>query len=447
MMKNKGIPVLLIFFFAALLFGCGSSDSSDVRTGFGESTLRMDYLQTGNKETSSVQFLCWKAEPYWGGPQKNLIPDPVKGDFILQVFDAAGNTLLYVNGYSSLFWEWQTTEEAETSTRTFHESVIMPFPLQTVRIRLQRRNKFQEFSTIFETVFDPVTSEIQTSNSFNQTAGDNGVQSGYPVEEVRHSGDPAQSIDLVFLPEGYTETEMEKFRQDVIKITDAMFSWSPFNEYVDQFNIWVVYAPSEESGTDLPQDGIYKDTILNSTFNTFGIDRYLTTSDYEAVRDLASNAPYDQICIIVNHDKYGGCGIYNFYSIFTADNEWTDFLFMHEFGHAFAALADEYFSSEVPNNELFDTSVEPYQENITTLVDFESKWADMVEPGVPIPTPDDPIYYDKVGVFEGAAYQAIGMYRPFYDCTMNSKSIDNFCPVCRRAIRRTMDWQRDMVSD
>ena len=236
---------------------------------------------------------------------------------------------------------------------------------------------------------------------------------------------------------------MEKFRQDVVKLTNAMFSWAPYDEYQGLFNVWIVKAPSQESGTDIPQDGIYKDTILNSTFDTFGIDRYLTTSDMKAVRDLASCAPYDEICIMVNHDKYGGCGIYNFYTIFTADNEMSEFLFMHEFGHGFVALADEYYDSAVPYTDFFDLSVEPYQENITTLVDFESKWEDMLDPDTPIPTPDDPPYYETVGVFEGAGYQAKGIYRPYHDCTMKSKSINNFCPVCRRAIRRTINGYMD----
>ena len=427
-----------------LVSGC-SSNSTDFEASLGDGTLRMDYLHTVNKETSSIRFLSWKWEPNWGGPRSNLIAGPVKGDYIIQIFDAAGGNLLYVNGYSSLSWEYRSTEAAETTTETFYESIIIPFPLKTVRIRILRRNRLQQFEVIFETVFDPSRFAAQGLGAGQNLGGDAVESSYFPVEELLHSGDPANSIDLVFLPEGYTQSEMEKFRQDVKDVTDSMFSWAPFDEYVDLFNIWLVYAPSAESGTDIPQDGVYKDTILNSTFNTFNIERYLTTSDYKAVRDLAANAPYDLICIIVNHDDYGGCGIYNFYTIFTSDNEDTEFLFMHEFGHAFAALADEYYSSEVPYNELFDTSVEPYQENITTLVDFESKWLDMVEPGVPIPTPDDPIYHGKVGVFEGAAYQAVGMYRPYHDCTMKSRGANEFCPVCRRAFRRAMDWRRDSL--
>jgi hypothetical protein len=419
----------LLFF--AFIQGC-SSNSSDHETRFENKALRMDYRHTGSKETSSIEFVAWKAEPFWGGPEGNRIDDPPKGEFVIDVFDTSKGALIYSKGFSTLFSEWQTTDEAESTVKTFYESVVIPFPRREVRLQLIRRNKQQEFHVIFETSFNPLQALMETS-----------APPDYETVKILDAGDPSEYPDLVFLPEGYTADEMEKFRRDVERLTEAMFSWVPYDAYQGLFNVWIVKAPSKESGTDIPQDGIYKDTILNSTFNTFGIDRYLTTSDMKAVRDLASCAPYDQICIMVNHDKYGGCGIYNFYTIFTADNKMSEFLFMHEFGHGFVALADEYYDSEVAYTDFFDLSVEPYQENITTLIDFESKWEDMVDPNTPIPTPDDPAYYETVGVFEGAGYQAKGIYRPYHDCTMKSKSINNFCPVCRRAIRRTIEAYMD----
>ncbi len=425
--KTTWISLVLLLFLSSC-----SSDHSNFETRFENSTLRMDYLHTGNKEISSTEFLAWKAEPFWGGPRWNLIDAPLKGDFVIKVFDASEGELIYSKGFSTLFSEWQTTDEALHTFATFYESIIIPFPRQPVRIQLSRRDKKQQFHVIFETVFDPFDAVFEETPSPR-----------YPVQKILDSGDPAEHIDLVFLPEGYTQDEMVKFRQDVEKLTNTMFSWSPYDEYKHRFNIWIVEAPSEESGTDIPQDGIWKDTILNSSFDTFNIERYLGTFDYKTVRDLASHAPYDQICIIVNHDKYGGGGIYNFYTLFTADNKMSEFLFMHEFEHGFVALADEYYSSDVSYTDFFDLTVEPYQENITTLIDFGMKWQDMVDPDTPVPTPDDPIYYDTVGVFEGAGYQAKGIYRPFHDCTMKSKSINNFCPVCKRAIRRTIELGAD----
>lgn len=424
--KEKSLWILLIVLF--FLHAC----SSDHETRFENKTLRMDYLHTGDKDTSSIKFLAWKEEPFWGGPKRNLIDDPLKGEFVVEVFDRAGDELMYSKGFGTLFSEWQSTDEALNSTETFYESIVIPFPKQQVKIRLSRRDKKQQFHVLFETSFDPLTVKIEQTPTHN-----------YPVKKILDSGDPSTHIDLVFLPEGYTQDEMEKFRQDVEKFKNAMFSWSPYDEYKHRFNIWTVEAPSQESGTDIPQDGIWKNTILNSSFNTFNIERYLTTLDYKSVRDLASYAPYDQIFIIVNSDKYGGSGIYNFYTIFTADNNVSEFLLMHEFGHGFVALADEYYSSDVAYSDFFDLTVEPYQENITTLIDFGKKWQDMLDPDTPVPTPDDPVYYDTVGVFEGAGYQAKGIYRPYHNCTMKSRSINNFCPVCKRAIRRTIEGSTD----
>ena len=422
---------LILFLLAAFLGAC-SSDSTEDEKYFESKCLRMDYLHTGSKDTSVVEFITWKKEPFWGGPRWNLVDNPLKGEFVIDVFDMSTHERIYSKGFSTLFSEWQTTDEASQTTRAFYESIIIPFPTHEVLLRISRRDKKQQFHVIFETVFNPFSDLVAESEPLD-----------YPVKKVLDAGDPSEYVDLVFLPEGYTQDEMEKFRRDVQKFVETLSSWAPYAEFQGQFNIWIVEAPSEESGTDIPQEGIFRNTILNSTFDTFGIDRYLTTSDFKSVRDLAGGAPYDEICILVNHDKYGGCGIYNFYTIFTADNEFSNFLFMHEFGHGFVALADEYYSSEVPYSDFFDLTVEPYQENITTLIDFQSKWQDMVDPNTPVPTPDDPVYYNTVGVFEGAGYQAKGIYRPYHDCTMKSKSINNFCPVCQRAIRRTVVWYMD----
>lgn len=427
--KEKPLWILLIVLL--FLYSCSSDHSTD-GTRFENKTLRIDYLHSGDKNSSSIEFLAWKEEPFWGGPRRNLIDDPLKGEFVVEVFDISKDELIYSKGFSTLFNEWQTTDGALSSSATFYESVIIPFPKQPIKIRLSRRDKKQQFHVIFETSFDPLSTAIEKT-----------PPPSYPVQKILDSGDSATHIDLLFLPEGYTQDEMEKFRQDVEKFKNAMFSWSPYDEYKHRFNIWIAEAPSQESGTDIPQDGIWRDTILNSSFNTFDIRRYLTTFDYKSVRDLASCAPYDQIYIIVNSNKYGGSGIYNFYTIFTSDNNMSEFLFMHESGHGFVALADEYYSSDVPYSDFFDLTTEPYQENITTLIDFESKWKDMIEPNTPIPTPDDPLYYQTVGVFEGAGYQARGIYRPYHDCTMKSKSINNFCPVCKRAIRRTIEGSTD----
>jgi hypothetical protein len=257
---------------------------------------------------------------------------------------------------------------------------------------------------------------------------------------VLNSGDPSVKVDIVIIPEGYTEDEMDLFKEDCDKFTEYLFNSSPFKENKDKFNIWGVEAPSLESGTDIPKEDVWKKTLVNSTFYTFDLERYLMTYDNKTLRNVASNAPYDQIYVLVNSDKYGGGSIYNHYSMSISNNQNSEFIITHEFGHGFVSLADEYYTSDVAYQDFYPLDVEPTDPNLTTLVDFDSKWKDLVEEGTPIPTPETDEFKDKVGAFEGGGYMEKGIYRPCEDCTMKSVTIDNFCPVCKNAIQQMIDF-------
>ncbi|MEO8399043.1 MAG: M64 family metallopeptidase, partial [Ignavibacteriaceae bacterium] len=211
-------------------------------------------------------------------------------------------------------------------------------------------------------------------------------------------------------------------------------------ENKNKFNILGIEAPSEESGTDIPPKNIWKKTLFMTKFYTFDLDRYLMTIDNKDIRDAASNVPYDQIVLLVNTEMYGGGAIYNHYSVAVSDNNYSEYIFIHEFGHGFASLGDEYYDSDVAYKDFYSSDVEPLDPNLTTLVNFDSKWKDLVDPSTPIPTPVEDKYIDKVGAFEGGGYVEKGVYRPAYDCTMKSISINNFCPVCKRAIQQMIDF-------
>ncbi len=250
---------------------------------------------------------------------------------------------------------------------------------------------------------------------------------------------PAVKVDIVMIPDGYTKDEMDQFKKDCEKFANYLFNTSPYKENKDKFNIRGVEAPSEESGTDIPADNVWKNTLLNTSFYTFDLERYLMTDDYKTVCDVAANAPYDQIYIIVNSDKYGGGAIYNYYSLCIHQSRFEEYIFTHEFGHGFAGLADEY-SSDVTYENFYPLDVEPLEPNLTTLVNFKSKWKDMVNDTIPIPTPNDSKYKNVVGAFEGGGYTSKGIYRPSLDCTMRSLSVNKFCPVCKRAIQEMIDF-------
>jgi hypothetical protein len=396
---------------------------------FAFKTLRLDYFRTGNHETEIISIDELIEEPYWGGSKTNLIDVFDYGHHKFEVYDLATETLIYSNTHSSLFSEWQTVAEAKEIWRTFNETITFPFPLQKVFVVFHTRNYANEWEEKFRYTIDPNSIFISRER-----------KAVHPVFEVHLSTDSWQALDVVFLPEGYTAEEMAKFRNDCLRFSEYLLKATPFNEFTDHINIRAVLAPSKESGTDVPGTNTWKQTVMNSNFYTFNLERYLTTMDVKSVRNLAANVPYDQIIILVNSRVYGGGGIYNYYAITTTDHLRSDYVFIHEFGHSFAGLGDEYYASEVTYEDYYNLEVEPWEPNLTTLVDFESKWPDMIDPETPVPTPPTDEYKNTIGVFEGGGYTAKGVYRPFYNCTMKQAGYDAFCPVCIRAIQKKIEF-------
>ena len=419
-MKN-----ILLLSFLALTIGV----QAQFKSHFRNKTLRIDYIHSGSAEVEYFVFDTLFVEKYWGGSKTNLIDAFDYGNHKFEVYDAEINELLYSRGFSSLFREYQSTPEGESSRKAFDETIVMPFPKQAVNIVFYSRNPALGWEKQFILFVDPKTMDIQKSR-----------QNKFKKSKIHYSGNHNAKLDIVIIAEGYTAEEMDKFEQDCERFKGYILESEPYKQNKDKINIWAVKAISEESGTDLPGEDIWKNTAVGTNFYTFGSERYLTTEDMKSVRDVAANAPYDQIFILVNHEKYGGGGIYNYYSLGTSDNPAGDFLFQHEFGHAFAGLADEYYTSDVAVEDFYPLEIEPWEPNITTLTDFSSKWENMVSQSTLVPTPATDEYSSTIGVFEGGGYAAKGVFRPYVDCTMKSVKYDAFCPVCKRAIQRMIDF-------
>ncbi|MFN3873726.1 MAG: M64 family metallopeptidase [Ignavibacterium sp.] len=396
---------------------------------FTEGSLRLDYYHTGNDTLEIYSIDELYAEPFWGGSKKNLLDVFDYGKYKFVVKDEKTGIEIYSRTYSTLFSEWLTTEEAKHTTKSFSETVVFPFPKNKVIVEFYSRDKKNKLHKKFEY-------KVDASNYF--------IRRDKPLKfqsvKILDNGSPSEKVDIVMIPDGYTKSNSAKFLKDAERFSNYLFGSSPFKENKDKFNIHAVLSWSEESGTDIPAENIWKRTIANSSFYTFDVDRYLMIYDNKTLRHLASNAPYDQIYVLVNTNKYGGGSIYNHYSVCVSDNSNSEYIFVHEFGHGFASLGDEYYTSEVAYSDFYPLDVEPLDPNLTTLVDFDSKWKDLIEEGTPVPTPVSPEFLDKTGVFEGGGYSAKGVYRPAYDCTMKSISIDNFCAVCRRAIQKMIDF-------
>jgi hypothetical protein len=359
----------------------------------------------------------------------NLIDTFNYGNYYVKIVNIENDSVLYSRGYSSLFGEWQTTDEAKETWRTLSESVTFPYPRYPVRIELYSRSWKGEFVKKFDYVVNPDNYFIKKDR-----------RKIYPFYNVFISGDAAVKVDVVILPEGYSKEELGLFIEDCNKFVADFFAFAPYTNNQERFNIRAVLAPSDESGVDILADTVWKNTIMNLGYYTFDSERYLMTFDNKSVRDLAANVPYDQIYILVNSDKYGGGAIYNYYNVSVNSNEKSAKILIHEFGHGFAGLADEYYDNSTSYGDFYNLKVEPWEPNITTLIDFESKWKYLVKKKTPIPTPQTKKYKTVVGAFEGGGYEPKGMYRPMQDCLMKTFNGDDFCPACQESIQRMIDF-------
>ncbi len=415
--------------FTAILLALCLNSMAQFSSFFEDRTLRVDYYHSGDKNSEYYSIDQCYIEPYWGGSKVNMMDIFDYGKYKFEVIDLVYDSAIYSRTYCTLFSEWQTTDEASKTVKSFSETVVFPLPKHKVRVDFYSRNKLGIWERKFQYEVDPKSYFVTQERRLE-----------YPNFEILKSGDPATCVDIVMLPEGYTKDEMDKFKKDCKKFADYLFTCRPYDKYKKKFNIWGINAPSAESGTDYPGTYTWKKTILNSTFYTFDSERYLMSSDNRSIRDLAANAPYDQIYIIVNSDHYGGGAIYNHYATCISDNKYGAYVFTHEFGHCFAGLGDEYYDSETSYVDFYPLNLEPWEPNLTTLVNFDIKWKDMLAATTPIPTPNNGVEKPTPGVYEGGGYVAKGVYRPAYDCTMKSISEDNFCPVCTRAIIKMIDF-------
>ncbi|HZQ25310.1 MAG TPA: M64 family metallopeptidase [Terriglobales bacterium] len=435
-------------------------------------TMRLDYYHSGKvgQETFSLDRIVVEPLPWPGDPGKN-VDDSNLGNYFFEVDDTASGRTLYSRAFNSIYGEWITTDEAKSMDRTFSESLRFPAPTVPVHVLLKSRSAGESgFHEVWSVDINPHDKFIDTSRP----------PSPGPLLKIQQSGDSITKVDLLVLGDGYTAAERAKFEQDAHRFADMLFSTSPFREHRNDFNVWGLCPPADESGISRPSTGVHRRNPLGTTYDTFDTERYILTTNNRALRDVASYAPYEFIEILVNDQTYGGGGIFNLYATVAIDSEWAGYVGVHEFGHHFAALADEYYTSPVAYTPASQKS-EPWEPNVTALLNpGKLKWRDLVAPGTPLPTPwrkDEFESYERdiqkqrrqlraanrpesemnnlfrheaqreetllksdqysgtVGAFEGADYEAHGYYRPEENCIMFTRYAQ-FCAVCRRAIER-----------
>lgn len=482
----KNLILALLFFTVSLI----AQDLSHFNNYFEDSSMRIDYYHVGNSNSEIFTIDRIYKQGIWAGSQIHLLDEFNNGAYYYKVYDKSSGKLIYSKGFDSYFKEYQTSEKAlEGINRSYHETAIIPYPINEIKFSIEKRDDKNQLNEIYSIDIDP--NDVMIINEF---VLDNSVE----VTKSLINGDPHKKVDVVILAEGYTVNEKEKYKSDLKRFTNILTKYEPYNTFKNNFNIYGVFKPSEESGVDEPRAGIFKNTTLNATFNSLGSERYLLTEDNKTLRNLAAHVPYDAIYIMVNHKRYGGGGIYNWSCTFTADNQFNEYLFVHEFGHSFSGLADEYYTSSTAYDNFYKPTLEPVEPNVTALLDPENiKWKDLITPGIKLPTPwnkdefDSTDYkwqalrrkmnnkiadlkknnaepnliaqaeqeyvlmdkkrsdevdkflksdknYGKVGAFEGAGYLPKDLFRPMIDCIMFSKGEKPFCKVCEKAIAKVI---------
>jgi len=437
-------------------------------------TLRVDYFHTGNVDTELFSLDQVVLEPLtFPGNLQQPIDLLLRGKYLFEAIEPGSGKLLWSRSFSSIYGEWETTGEARKQNRTFHESVRLPNQDSVFELVIKKRNAQNDFEEVWRINIDPTDYLVHQESA--AYAGQ--------VIAIENNGDPAVKVDLLMLGDGYTASERETFIAKASALTEALFATAPFKERRSDFNVWAIVPATAESGVSRPSTHTYRDTPFGATYDAFRSERYILTTENKSMRRIASSAPYEFIEILTNTDVYGGGGINGLYATAAANSAWAEYLFVHEFGHHFAGLADEYFTSSI-SYELPEILTEPYEPNVTALLDPKKlKWRELVAPGTPIPTPwpkeayeEHSLAYQKIrtrmreddvpeaemnalfssnqeivesmfaesptrnliGAFEGANYQAKGYYRSEQNCLMFTRTTQ-FCQVCANAIEQVID--------
>ena len=375
-----------------------------------ERTLRVDYIFSGTDKSCTIALDGLSCFDGWAGRRVNLDALALRGNGQIRMHDAQTGRLLYCNSFSTLFQEWQATEEATRVQKSFENVFLLPMPSEPVDVTVVLYDFHRQVAARLTHRVDP--SDILIRRLGNERP---------ETRDILRSGSPEECIDVVILSEGYTAEEMDTFYKDAAVAVESFMNHQVFSELRDRFNFVAVALPSAESGVSVPRRGEWKDTALGSHFDTFYSNRYLTTLHLKRMHDRLAGVPYEHIIILANTDTYGGGGIFNSYTLTTAHHSAFRPVVVHEFGHSFGGLADEYAYDDQYEEQYFP-GIEPWEQNITTLADFGSKWESMMG-------------QEGVGLIEGAGYQSKGVWRAAEDCRMRTNAHPDFCPVCTEAIR------------
>ena len=416
--------------FLLCLIAVSSTRAQVFADHFADKTLRVDYIFNGNASGQAICLDGLSALPTWAGRKHHLAELPLQGNGQIIMRNAASGKTIYTTSFSSLFQEWLETDEAQNVTKGFENTFLLPYPLQPVEIEITLLDPRRNVRASMKHIVHPNDVLIEQKGNSHIT----------PHKYLLHNDSPEKCINVAILAEGYTLQEMQTFYEDADIACKSIFDHEPFKSMKKRFNVVAVASPSTDSGVSVPRLNEWKHTAFGSHFSTFYSDRYLTTSRVKAIHDALAGIPYEHIIILANTEEYGGGGIYNSYTLTTAHHPMFRPVVVHEFGHSFGGLADEYFYDNDVMTDTYTLDIEPWEQNISTQVDFAAKWKDMLSENTPVPTSAEVSENYPTGVYEGGGYSAKGIFRPAENCRMRTNEYPAFCPVCQRALRRIIEF-------
>lgn len=416
--------------FLLCLIAVASTRAQVFADHFADKTLRVDYIFNGNASGQAICLDGLSALPTWAGRKHHLAELPLQGNGQIVMRNAASGKTIYTTSFSSLFQEWLETDEARNVTKGFENTFLLPYPLQPVEIEITLLDPRRNVRASMKHIVHPNDVLIEQKGNSHIT----------PHKYLLHNDSPEKCIDVAILAEGYTLQEIQTFYEDADIACKSIFDHEPFKSMKKRFNVVAVASPSTDSGVSVPRLNEWKHTAFGSHFSTFYSDRYLTTSRVKAIHDALAGIPYEHIIILANTEEYGGGGIYNSYTLTTAHHPMFRPVVVHEFGHSFGGLADEYFYDNDVMTDTYPLDIEPWEQNISTQVDFAAKWKDMLSENTPVPTPAEVSENYPTGVYEGGGYSAKEIFRPAENCRMRTNEYPAFCPVCQRALRRIIEF-------
>ena len=382
---------------------------------FEDRTLRLDYTFCGDASHQQIYVDELISIPRWYGRRHRLAELPLKGNGDITVRSKADGMVIYRHSFSSLFQEWLSTAESKHVQKSFENVFLVPYPKQPVDITVELRN-------YHDSVFASMTHTVDPTDILIRKAGERLVT---PYVTLQQAADTSRCIHVAYVAEGYQQHEMGTFLEDCKIAMESLFSHEPFRQMQDRFNMIAVMSPSAESGVSEPGKGIWRNTALSAHFDTFYSARYLTTLHLKKMNDVLAGTPYEHIIVLVNGERYGGGGIYNSYTLTDAHGPSFRPVVVHEFGHSFGGLGDEYPYGD--DDPMYFPDTEPWEPNLTTKCDFNGKWEDLVRDG-------------KAGLIEGGGYLTKGVWRGFENCRMRTNEEPEFCLVCQQALIRLINF-------